>query len=251
MGEVMNHNRKINFLFFLNNRGEVPSAPPAPPTPPAEVKFSAEQQQIVDRIVQDRVARERSKYADYDELAKFKREHEVNAEAQKQKELEAQKNYEQAKLGLEKQITDLQGVVKSKDTLIADLNISHSLTAEIMAQGGYVDEALAMLKGNAVVQEGNVLIKGKDANGIEVMLPIADGVKQFLTARPYLVKATQKSGPSGPGGLPPAPAAGTDTLTDLNEQYQKAIFANDFKKAAEIKQKMKGNLSAAGISRLY
>ncbi len=58
-----------------------------------EAKFNQAQ---VDAIVQDRLAREKSKYSDYEDLRKFKSEHQQAQDAQQLKLLEEQKKYDEA-----------------------------------------------------------------------------------------------------------------------------------------------------------
>lgn len=207
-------------------------------------------QQDVDRIVQDRLARERAKFQDYEDLVRFKSEHQKQAEAQQQKALEEQKEYEKIKEQYESKIGQLTDIVSKKDSAIRDLHISTALTGEITKQNGYLDEALAMLKSQTVLTEdGKVMVKGKDSNGIDTQLSIKDGVEQFLKQRPYLVKASASQG-SGMGstGAPQSPGSGM-TLNDLNSQLYEAHSRGDYKKAAEIKKQIQGDFSARGITR--
>lgn len=209
----------------------------------------------VDAIVQERVAREREKYKDYSDLKKFRDEHQKAADEQVQKDLEAQKEYQKAKEAYEKKITDLSGVVTAKDTTIKDMQISNVLISELMRQGAYVEESMALLKSSAVITEsGEIKIKGKDANGIDTQLTIADGVKGFLTSRPHLVKATNRGGGGSNGGENNSGGAGDGQASDLmklNGEYLQAFQAGNHKRAAELKVKiqqaltLKGNRNAA------
>jgi hypothetical protein len=108
--------------MLLNKRGAV--GDPPPPAEPKKVEFSAEQQAAVDGIVRERLAREREKYRDYDDLKKFKDDTEKAKSEQDQKSLEDQKKYEEAKAGYEKKIKDYEGIVAKKDGEISDLKIT-------------------------------------------------------------------------------------------------------------------------------
>jgi hypothetical protein len=227
-----------------DNRGD--NEPPK--DPPKEVPKTFTQDQL-NQIVEDRLARERTKYVDYDELRTFKTEHQKQLDVQTQKDLETRKEYDTAKSNYEKQVKDLQGVVTQKDVSINDLHITHALTSELSKQKGYIEEATALLKPVAVIKDGIVLIKSKDANGIEVTLPVAEGVKQFLAGRPYLVQAQNRSGGGSGGGEHTAEAPGTDDLKSLNEQLQQAVISRDNKRVGELRTQITAALAAKGIRR--
>lgn len=239
--------RRMNFLFFLNNRGEAGAggddgkgkAGSGDP----EKKFT---QQQLDHEIGERLARERSKYQDYEDLKKFRDEHSKQIEQQKQADLERQKDYEKAKENYENKIKEMSGVIGQKDSQLKDLTISHTLSSELSSQNAYLEESLALLKTRAVFDtDGSIKIKGKDSNGLDSLMPVTDGVKQFLTQRPHLVKATSKPGAGVGGGTGASHSgAGGETLAELNVEYQKAYYAGDMKKAAELKAKMKAGLTA-------
>ena len=209
--------------------------------------FSKDQ---VNQIVEDRLSRERSKFSDYDDLRTFKIEHQKQVDAQAQKDLEARKEYDTAKATLEKQIKDLQGVVTLKDSSISDLHITYALTSELSKQKGYIEEATALLKPVTVIKDGVTLIKSKDTNNLEILLPVSEGVKQFLASRPYLVQAQGRSGGNSTGGdTNSAGTAGTGDLNSLNIELQQAISARDTKRVGELRTKITAALAAKGIRR--
>jgi uncharacterized membrane protein YheB (UPF0754 family) len=203
----------------------------------------------VDAIVQDRLAREKAKFADYDELKTFKTQHEKELEAATQKELEAKKEYEKLKEGFTKKEQELMGLVSKKDMEISDMKISSALINEITKQNAYAEESMALLKQQAVIdKEGNIRIKGRDANGIETMLTIEDGVKKFLEARPHLVKVIQKAGGgTGAAQAGGGAASGGDDLNSLNQQLATAIARGDHKASNELRIKVKAALAASGV----
>lgn len=212
-------------------------------------------QPAVDKIVQERLGRERAKFGDYEDLKKFKTEFEKNQDAQKLADLEKAKEYDTAKKGLETKVNEFSQKLSAKDMEIQDLKISHNLSNEISRQGGYTEETIAMIKSQAVLDaNGNVVIKAKDANGADIQVSVADGIKKFLAERPYLVKGTHKagSGSGGDGGAGSGAGAGgggEDTLDSLNAQLVQANKGTDLKLRSEIKGKINALLIKKGVSR--
>ena len=216
----------------------------------ANVKFNDEQQKVLDKIIDKKYAtwkiEEKTKYGDYEELRKFKDEQLKLQDNKAQQELENQKKYEEAKKGYENKLTELSGVVSKKDQEIIDLRINHTLTNEINRQNGYTEETLALIKSQTSLDaNGNVVMKVKDANGIEQTIQAVEGVKKLLESRPYLIRSTHKAG-SGTGS-----GAGTSEtlnnnvqdLTSLNSEYQRAFYSGDLKKANEVKAKIKNKMA--------
>lgn len=233
---------------FLNNRGEAP-------TGAAPVEIPKEFQPVVDTIVQTRLAREREKYSDYEELRKFRDEHNRGLEQQKQKELESQKNYEEAKKGYESKIGEYSQKLSAKDQEIQNLKIDYALTGEVSRQNGFIEESIALLKNSVTVgTNGELTIKGKDANGIDITMPLADGVKKFYEQRPHLLRSTHKAGAGtgagdGAGTGVGAGSGQVEDLNSLNAQLVQASSARDFKKMGEIRQKINTVMIAKGIRR--
>ena len=125
------------------------------------------------------------------------------------------------------------------------MQIGNALTGEIINQNGYLEETLAMLRSSAELKDGVVTIKGKDANGQDQSLSIADGVKNFLEKRPHLVKAADKGGAgTGNAGNAGAGQAGNegDDLTTLNNLLASQSLNNDIKGAAETRTKIKEHM---------
>lgn len=203
-------------------------------------------QEQLDNIIKDRLARTEEKYKDYNDLKKYREESESQKNALTQKQLEDQRNYEEAKKTLQKQVEERDSALKQKAAEITDMKIDNSLSGEISRQNGYVEEAKALLKSNAIVTEtGEVKIKGKDANGIDTLLTVEQGIKQFLTQRPHLVKAANRGG----GGTPPGgdgggAGAGAQDLTALNDQLFQAMQSGNTKRAGELKTQIKVILAA-------
>lgn len=201
----------------------------------------------VDAIVQDRLAREKAKYSNYDDLVKFKTEHEKNLEAATQKELEAKKEYDKLKEGWTKKEQELLGLVSKKDTELTDMKVITALSGEINKQNAYAEETMALIKQQAVFdKEGNIRIKGRDANGLEILDSVEEGIKKFLTQRPHLVKATQRTGGgTGTGGTGSGAGTGVEDLNSLNAELQQAQIRGDVKRINELKVKVRALLGAA------
>lgn len=212
-----------------------------------EAKFT---QADVDRIVNKRFGEVKTLEEQNAELSKFKSEHEKQADATKQKQLEEQGAYEEAKKVHETKLAEAQGVISQKDQTITDMKIGNALQAEINRQNA-VPEVAQLIKGSAVVQDdGSIKIKGKDANGIDTLLPLEQGVAEFLKAKPYFVK-TGKQGGSGSGtgaGQGDDNASGKEDLNSLNTQLANAMARGDSKLATEIAAKIKKQQVEAGVS---
>lgn len=213
-----------------------------------KVTFTPEQQAVVDGLIDRRIGEVKAKYEplvkEREDLMKFKTDFEKSKEQQTLADQEKAKEYDAAKKGFETKINELSTKLTEKDRMIQDRDISHSLTTEIGKQGGFTEEVLAMIRGNAVVDEkGNVLIKSRDANGVESNVSVADGVKKFLTERPHLVKSTFKpGGGSGSGDNNPAGGGAEESLEVLNAKLADAMRGTDLKLRSELKQKVKAAL---------
>mgnify|MGYP001490945550 CR=1 FL=1 len=205
-------------------------------------------QSQVDAIVQDRLAREKAKFSDYDDLRKFKTDYEKTQDARAQKELEDRKEYEKAKEGWQSKEKEYQGVISKKDGDINDMKITGSLSTEINKQNAYAEETTALLKPMAVIdKEGNIRIKGRDANGLEVMDSVEEGLKKFLTNRPHLVKATNKNGAGAGSGNPSNQNVVGDDLNSLNAALLKAQANRDGKASKELSVKIRAKLAEQGV----
>jgi len=242
---------KILSLKF-NNKGEATVKPgEGEGEPGGDIKFTAEQQKVIDKVIDKRYAswknEEKTKYGDYDDLRKFKDENLREKDVQQQQELEKSKKYDEAKQGYETRIKERDSVISKKELELNDLRINHTLTNEINKLNGYSEETLALIKSQAILDaNGNVFIKGKDANGIDTQLSAADGIKKLLDARPYLVKSNHKPGSgtgSGDLGTSGQTSGGGEDLSALNEGYKKAFYSGDLKKANEFKIKMKTKMA--------
>lgn len=221
-----------------------------------EVKFDDKQQAHVQKLIDAKAKEYHTKLesfkTEHEELKKFKTEWEKSQDANNQKALEDAKKYDEAKKGYETKINELSTKLTDKDRAIQDRDITFSLNNEISKNNGYAEETIAMIKGRASIDaNGNVVIKDKDANGVDVSLSVADGVKKFLTERPHLVKAQGKSGAGSGAGNGGAGNGGAgskgDDLASLNAQLATAMQGTDLKLRSELRGKIKAKMSERNV----
>lgn len=206
-------------------------------------------QEQFDSGVKERLNRENKKYANYDELVKFRTEHEKQADEKAQKDLEDRKEFDKVKEGWVTKEKDLQGIITTKDTEISGMRIDHALISEVNKQNAYAEETMALLRTQATFDDNKTIrIKGKDANGIDTMLSIEDGVKKFLEGRPHLIKANKPGGGgTNAGTAGNAAAAGKTDLDSLNAELIEAQRVGDFKKSKELKVKIRATMASQGV----
>ena len=198
----------------------------------------------INRISGEIGSRYKVKAEELEELRKFKAEHEKEIEINKQKELEDRKQYDELKKQYEEKIVGLQKIITDKDGKITQITVSNALTGELVKQGAFIEESTALLQPQTVVSEnGEICIKGKDANGIDTQLSIEEGVKQFLAKRPHLVKAGSQGGSGTSGGNAGGGAGQGDDLASLNLQMQEAMHSGDNKRVGELRAKISAQLA--------
>lgn len=236
-----------DFWVWRSKSGENETTPPAPDAK-VEIKFTPDQQKAVDHIVEARLARERAAKADYEDLRRFKEESLKQQDAKAQRELEEQKKYEEAKKGYEGQVNQHKEIISKKDQEIIDLKITHALTGEVSNQNGYIEETLALMRSSAVLVDGKTYIKTKDANGIDVQLPVGEGVKRFLESKPHLVKSNFKSGAGATGSGATGNQAPAEDLNTLSKQLSEAMTRGDQKTMNDLNKKIRTQLSVRGVA---
>lgn len=219
------------------------------PATPAQVTFTEEQQKVMNSIIDKRIGETKAKYADYDELRKTVETYNKEKESLTQKQLEEQKQYEELKKGFSAKEEQYKGLISQRETELRNERIANKLSLEISKQNAYPD-AVELLKASAIYKDdGTIVIKGKDSNGITAELPIEEGVKQFLKERAYLVRASG-SGGAGTGGTGGGQGAGQGNQNEnLASELQAAMNRGDRAKVNEIKLKLKAKHQEAGILR--
>lgn len=180
-----------------------------PPTPNAEdAKLT---QSDVDRIVKDRIARERAKFADYDDL---------KAKAARADELEAAGQTELERL--QSQVKALEG---ERDAAKADadaargdaqnLKVEAAIRSSLPKDVVDPDVVLQLLSRDQVTVGDDGQVTGHE-----------DAVKALLEAKPYLVGNPTPAAASGPrdggarGPVPPNPETISPGLGRLSAAYE-------------------------------
>lgn len=207
---------------------------------PVEEKMIPQSQ--VDNIVKTRLAREREKYSDYEELAKFKTEYEKRKEIETQRTLEEEKRYEELKKSWNEKEGQYKSLLGEKEKEIESIRISNSISSAVLKNNAYPD-AVDLLKSRAVVRDGKVMIVGTDANGMSQEMTIDEGVKSFLNERPYLVKASSTNG----SGTPTVGGSAGTVQRNLADELQSAINSGNLVKKREIKQQIRDSLAQRGF----
>ena len=244
--------RKINWLSFLNNKGETGAegskgAEGAKGSEGAkgaegEKKFS---QVEVDSIVQERLNRDRQKYADYDDLKKKATDYEKQQEQMTQLEMEKKQEYDKLKDGWNTKENEYKTLLDKTRAEVQSERVSNTLNQEILKKNAYPEAAQLLKSMTKYNEDGSITIRGKDANGIDTDLPVDKGVEQFLKDRPYLVKGSAQGG-GGTGGNMGQGGTGLPD-GDLVKQFQDAKAVGDHKKVAEIKNKIRAKHASSAM----
>lgn len=219
-----------------------------PAAAPAQVTFTEEQQKIMNSIIDKRIGETKAKYADYEDLRKTVEAYNKEKETLTQKQMEEQKQYEELKKGWGAKEEQYKGLVAQRENELKNERIANKLSIEISRQNAYPD-AVELLKSSALYKDdGSIVIRGKDSNGIVQELSLEEGVKQFLKDRAYLVKASGTGG-AGTGGTGSSSTQGNQGTENLAGDYQAAINSGDRRKANEIKLKIQAKHQTMGINR--
>lgn len=234
------------FRKLFNNRGENEGAAGKEGSEAGKEKTTEKMipETEVNRIVQDRLNRDRAKYADYEDLRNKVAEYEKHKETLTQKELEDKKQYDQLKEGWSKKESEYQNLLNQSKAEVQSERISNALNQQILQKNAYPETAQLLKSMTKYNDDGTITIKGKDANGMETDLSIEQGVEQFLKDRPYLVKGSAQGG----GGTGNAGNAGTsqDNI-DLSKQLQNAMAVGDRKSINDIKSRIRAKHAGGGI----
>lgn len=207
-----------------------------------EAKFT---QADLDRVVQDRLNRDRAKYNDYDDLKKQVTEFKQYKEGLTQQEMEKKQEYEKLKDGWVTRENEYKQKLNEATLQVQSERVDNALTNEILKKNAYPD-AVALLKPMVKYNEdGSISVRGKDANGTETDLSMDQGVEQFLKDRPYLVKG---SGQGGAGTGNSGGSGETSGSENLAQQLQNAMAVGDRKLVGELKQKIRAKHSGQAMT---
>lgn len=200
-------------------------------------------QDIVNSIVKKETNKIAEKFADYETIKQELDTYKKQQESLKQQDLEAKGEYEKAKETWSSREKEYQTKLSDKDNAINDMRIKSALTSEVIKLNAHAD-VVDLIRGKVEVDaQGNVFIKGKDANGMDTNLSVEVGMKQFLGEKPYLLKANNIGGSGTTPTNDSVGASGSDDdLPSLNNKLAKAMTVGDSAEADRIskliKQKM-------------
>jgi len=237
-------------ILNLGERGEAGGDPASPPSPTETKSFT--QDQVNHMMAENKKGMQTDLMATQEQVKILQdqlQKYQVDEESKKQAKLEEAKEYDKLKEGWSTKENEYKGLIDKHNTTIKDMQITHSLTAEISKQNGYLD-AVQLVKSLAQIDDkGIVKIKGKNASGVEDLLSVEEGVKAFLKDRQYLVKSTGHGG----SGSPPA-TGGTggqigsdDPMKDARE-LEAAMRSGNRQKVIEIKARISAKQAEKGIN---
>lgn len=187
-------------------------------------------QEEFDRIIAERIARERKKFADYEDIKTKVVDYEKQLEEKRLADLsdieranEAAKKFESEKQSLEQKLADIQNQIKQEKLMNAFIK------AATGANITYIDDAMKLADLSAVEfdEQGNV-------KGVE------DVVKTLVLNKPFLVgqaKPQEIGGPSNP--TPQGQTKATEQiLRDAAEKARQSGRTEDFAEYARLKQEL-------------
>ncbi|MMZ45476.1 hypothetical protein D1872_70740 [compost metagenome] len=223
MNKFTNVKYPLNLQLFAEGDPDPTPEPPIDPTPPKT--FTQEE---LDQVIADRIARERKKYADYDELKTKLSDFEREKEEREKEKMSVTERLEAEKAAALKAAEDArterdQALTAANQRLIkAEFR---TMARELNIRPDALDDAyvLADLSTASVEGDGSII-------GVE------DVVKALIASKPFLVEQPKKEpltigGPSG--GNP----YDKETRT-LEQQLAEAKRARDFAKVIELSNKL-------------
>lgn len=225
----------IDIQWFSEPEPE-PTDPPADPPaePPAVDPEPAKTftQEDLDKIVADRIARERKKYADYDEIKKKAEEYEQAEAERKKAEMTAQERLEAEKAeALRKAQEAEEAAQRTMSTANQRLIKSEFklLAKEAGVRADALEDAfkLADVSGVTVDEDGNV-------DGVKAV------IEALIAGKPYLVEQAKKE-PKTIGG--PTGYAADDEAKTLEAQLEEAKKQRNFSKVVELSNKIQALLN--------
>ncbi|KOS02504.1 scaffolding protein [Paenibacillus polymyxa] len=223
MDKFTNVKYPLNLQLFAEGDPDPTPDPPIDPTPPKT--FTQEE---LDQVIADRIARERKKYADYDELKTKLSDFEREKEEREKEKMSVTERLEAEKTAALKAAEDAR-VERDKALTAANQRLIkaefRTLARELNVRPDAIDDAyvLADLSTASVGDDGSI-------NGVE------DVVNALIASKPFLVEQPKKEpltigGPSG--GNP----YDKETRT-LEQQLAEAKRARDFAKVIELSNKL-------------
>ncbi|WP_164763009.1 phage scaffolding protein [Paenibacillus humicus] len=216
--------RDLRYKLNLQTFAEDPDTTPEP-EPAKKLEMTQEE---FDRIIADRIGRERKKFADYDDV-KTKLTAFEQAEAERKKaELTDKERADADKAAAMKRAEDAEAE-RDKALTAANQRLIKAEFKTLAKDAGIRSDALedafklADVSGITVDDEGNV-VGAKDV------------LDALVAAKPYLVEVTKKEPRQIGGASNPDP---TDEVKTLEAQLDEARKRRDFNKVVELSNKIK------------
>jgi hypothetical protein len=202
----------------------------------SENKFTQEQLNDIISFEKKKIL---EKFADYEDLKKKVSDFSKIKEDQELKDLEAKKEYDKLKDNWLKAENQYKSLLSEKDNLIKEYKINRVIEDSVFRQNGYSD-AGKLLREYVVYSDNDsdIKIKYKNKDGVVEEVSVDEGVKRFLSDRPYLVRASS-SGNRGSGAFTPDEKGGANQTSDLASQLYNARRSGDYKKIEEIKNRIR------------
>lgn len=208
-----------------------PSNDPTPggaANPPSNEPSKTFTQEELDKIVADRLAREKKKFSDYDELVKWKQEADKQADEQRKAQLseierekeERQKAEEKAREQEQRYLTLQEQFNKQT---VANEFIKHATAKNI----AHIDDALTLAQNEL---SSITLDENGKAVGVDAI------VEALVKNKPFLLGAKQE--PRNVGG-PTDNGGSTDEAKTLEAQLEEAKKKKDFGLVVELSNKLR------------
>ncbi|WP_276914105.1 phage scaffolding protein [Aneurinibacillus aneurinilyticus] len=184
-------------------------------------------QEDLDRIVADRIVRERKKFADYDDIRKKAEEYEKALEEKRLAELSEKERAEEIARKAQEEKAELERKLAEYQAQVEREKINNAfITAATSANIAYIDDALRLADLSSVkVEDGKVV-------GIE------DVVKSLVENKPFLVKQATTQ----PKVIGEPTHAQQDEVKTIEQQLDEAKAKKDVTKVIELSNKLKGLL---------
>lgn len=185
-------------------------------------------QEELDRIVADRIARERKKldkFADYDDLKAKAAEYERQLEEKRLAELSEKERVEEIAKKAQEEKSELELKLAEYQAQVEREKITNAfITAATSANIAYIDDALRLADLSTVkVEDGKVI-------GIESV------VEALVQNKPFLVKQAQVQ----PKTIGEPTNTQQDEVKTIEQQLDEAKAKKDVSKVIELSNKLKG-----------
>lgn len=192
------------YLQYFSEPEPEPTDPPAEPPADDPEPTKTFSQEDLDKIVADRIARERKKYADYEDVKKKAEEYEKALEEKRLAELsekerleELAKKYEAEKQTLSSELEQMRESVKREKIVNEFIKVATALNI------AYIDDALKLADLSAVTvdEEG---VKG-----------VKEAVEALVQHKPFLLSQSKKEPKTIGSPSNPNPDGGQKTAEQL------------------------------------